>query len=98
MNELDDAKAALIYEFEHLLHTRKDLLGNAACGRKIHNVIIEYIRANETQASCVNGLRSLMLDSGVLEEDFNREILPEISAFYRAKELIDAGYFNWLKK
>ena len=98
MDELNDAKEALIYEFSHMRHTVNDLLGNAGCERKIHRVIVAYVKSNFSQESCEEELHSLMLESGVAEENFVNEIVPEIKAFYRGKELIETGYFDYLKR
>ena len=97
MTDLERAKLILIQELENMPHTRYDLLGNAACGRKIKNVIKAYILEHFEQSICMSELKSLMIESGVSEESFEKEIIPEIDIFYRAKALLDEGYFNELK-
>lgn len=94
MTDLERAKQILREEFERMPHTKKDLLGNAACGRKIREFIMAYISNGATLSTCGDEARSLMIDSGVSEESIEKEIMPEIAAYYRAKELADNGYFN----
>lgn len=98
MADLERAKQNLCDEFERMPHTRRDLLGNAACDRKIRGLILAYILEGILQNTCEAETRTLMIDSGVLEENFKKEIIPLINAYYKAKELIDAGYCNDLKK
>jgi len=92
MTNLENSKQNLLHEFESMPHTRRDLLGNAACYRKIRELIICYILNGENQRTCIDEMKCLMIDSKVLEEDFKKEILPLIDAFYKAKDLIDKGY------
>ena len=92
MNELEKAKRYLIDEFEKMPHTRRDLLGNAACGRKIKNLIIAFLKAKKPQSTCVTEMKSLMIDSGVKEESFEMELIPYIDSWYKAKDLLDNGY------
>ncbi len=81
MTELERAKQRLYEEFENMPHTRYDLLGNAACGRKIRNLITAYIVEQKQQSECVAEIKSLMIDSGVVEENFEKEIVPYIDAY-----------------
>jgi methyl coenzyme M reductase beta subunit len=92
MNELENAKQNLREEFQRMPHSRHDLLGNAACGRKIKNLIIAYILENVSQNTCVENIQRIMLEEGVIKEDFEKEIVSYIDAYYKAKELIDRGY------
>lgn len=55
---------------------------------------MEYISDGATLSICRDEVKSLMIDSGVSEKRFEIEIMPEITAYYRAKELVDNGYFN----
>lgn len=73
-------------------HTRYDLLGNAACGRKIKELIMAYIKDGVAQDKCMTEIKSQMVDFGILENNFEKEIVPYIDAYYKAKELIDKGY------
>lgn len=84
-------------EFERMPHTRYDLLGNAACGRKIKRLIIAYILERAESSTCKDEIKSLMIEFGVSEEMFEKEIMPEIDTFYKAKELIDQGYCSEFK-
>lgn len=97
MTRLENAKDALCQEFERFPYTRNDLLGNAGCARKIREVIISFIIAQQAYGTCLDETRSLMIDHGVTEEVFEDKIAPYIDAFYKAKELIDAGYCDKLK-
>lgn len=94
MTELERAKLTLIDEFEMMPHTRKDLLGNAACARKIKDLIMSFVKENAEESTCKDEMKSLMIESGVSEENFEKEIIPEINVYYKAKELIDKGYYN----
>jgi hypothetical protein len=96
MNNLESARNSLINELETMSHTRRDLLGNAACARKTRELIIAYIRNNYGQNECLDELNSIMVGLGVLEKDFEKEVLPLIDTYYKAKELIDKGYCNSL--
>ena len=97
MTNLENSKQNLLHEFESMPHTRRDLLGNAACARKIRELIIANILNKVKQSTCVDELNDLMVvELGVLEEDFKKEILPLIDTFYKAKKLIDCGYCNEL--
>jgi len=97
MNNLESAKNNLINELKNMPYTRRDLLGNAACARKIRELIIANILNMVEQSTCVDELNDLMVvELGVLEEDFKKEILPLIDTFYKAKKLIDCGYCNEL--
>ena len=98
MSDLEKAKQRLLEEFQLQPHTKSDLLGNAACGRKIRALIIQYILSAKVQSICYDEIKTLMIDSGVVEEQFEKEIAPNIDAYYKAKELIDAGYCNDLIK
>lgn len=98
MTRLENAKDVLCQEFERFPYTRNDLLGNAGCARKIREVIISYIIAQQTFDTCLVEARNLMIDHGVAEEAFEDKIVPYIDALYKAKELIDAGYCDELKK
>ena len=98
MSDLEKARLILQRELVENPHTRKDLLGNAACGRKIRNLIIQFILAKKDQGQCLDELKVLMLNSGVMEDDFEKEIVPFVDTYFKAKELIDAGYCNDLKK
>lgn len=98
MNDLERAEQTLRNEFIDQPHTKHDLLGNAACARKIRNLIVAYIKDNIEKSKCSVEIKSLMLDSGVAEEYYLKEIEPYIDSFYRAKELIDYGYCDVLKK
>ncbi len=51
-----------------------------------------------TLSTCRDEVKSLMINSGVSEKSFEKEIVPEISVYYKAKELIDNGYFNYHKE
>ena len=97
MIELEEAKQKLREELECMPHTRFDLLGNAACGRKIRNIIIAYIFKDISQSECTDEIKALMIESGVLEKNFEEEIKPYIDVNYKAKELIDKGYCNEIK-
>lgn len=92
MNELEEAKQILREEFQRMPHSRHDLLGNAACGRKIRILIIAYILENVSQKICVEDIKRIMLEEGVIKEDFEKEIVSYIDTYYKAKELIDRGY------
>ena len=94
MTNLERAKQNLREEFERMPHTQYDLLGNAACSRKIRAVIMAYVSDGVMLSTCRDEVKSLMVDSGVSEENFEKEIMPEIVGYYKAKELIDYGYFN----
>ena len=98
MTNLERAKESLREEFERMPHTRYDLLGNAACNRKIRAVIMAYVSEGVMVSTCKDEVKSLMADSGISEEDFEKEIMPEIVGYYKAKELIDNGYFNSQKE
>lgn len=98
MIRLENAKEVLCQEFERLPYTRNVLLGNAGCARKIREVIISFIIAQQTFDTCLVETRNLMIDYGVAEEAFEARIAPYIDAFYKAKELIDAGYCEEIKK
>lgn len=93
MKNIEDAKQILVNEFNDAPYTRNDLLGNAACNRKIKDLIICYILNRISQAECEKEIRTLMIDSKVLEEKIENDILPLIDMYYKAKELVDAGYF-----
>ena len=92
MTELERAKQRLCEEFENMPHSRYDLLGNAACGRKIRAFIIANINEHIPQGDCTAEMRTLMIDSGVVEENFEKDIAPYIDTYFKAKELIDKGY------
>ena len=98
MSDLEKAKQRLFEEFQLQPHTRYDLLGNATCGLKIRTLIIQYILSAKVQSICYDEIKSLMIDSGVVEEQFEKEIAPYIDAYYKAKELLDAGYCDKLRK
>jgi len=98
MTDLERAKLSLREEFERMPHTRYDLFGNAACSRKIRELIMAYILESATLCICRDEVKSLMIESGVSEKIFEKEIIPEISVYYKAKELIDNGYFNYHKE
>ena len=98
MTELEESKLILQREFADSPHTKKELLGNAACCRKIRNLIIQFILAKKDHGQCLDEIKALMLNFGVMEDDFVKEIIPFIDAFYKAKELIDRGYCNELEK
>ena len=98
MTDLERAKQNLREEFERMPHTQYDLLGNAACSRKIRALIMAYILESAMLSTCRDEVKSLMIDSGVSEKIFEKEIMPEISVYYKAKELIDTGYFNYHKE
>ena len=85
-------------EFARQPHTRNELLGNAACGRKIRKLIISHILKGEIQSECVEAMKSLMIESGVSSKSIDDEIIPYIDTYYKAKELIDNGYCNDLMK
>ena len=57
-----------------------------------------YILESATLCICRDEVKSLMIESGVSEKIFEKEIIPEISVYYKAKELIDNGYFNYHKE
>ena len=97
MIDLEEAKQNLRDELENMPHTRNDLLGNAACGRKIRALIVAQILDGATISICIDEMKSLMLEYGVIADKFNKEIIPEISVYYKAKELIDNGYCDDLK-
>lgn len=98
MTDLERAKQSLQEGFERMPHTQYDLLGNAACSRKIRTLIMTYIMESATLSTCRDEVKSLMINSGVSEKSFEKEIVPEISVYYKAKELIDNGYFNYHKE
>ena len=98
MTDLERAKQSLQEEFERMPHTQCDLLGNAACNRKIRTLIMTYILDDAALSTCEDELKSLMIDSRIAEKSFEKEILPEIIVHYKAKELIDNGYFNYPKE
>ena len=79
-------------------HTRRELLGNATCERKIRAVIIARILHKTLYGDCVELMKSLMTGEGVSKNDFEAEIIPYIDLYYKAKELIDKGYCDDLKK
>lgn len=98
MTRIEESELLLQGEFVDYPHTRKDLLGNAACCRKIRNLIIQLIVAKMDHNQCLGEIKALMLNSGVMEDDFEKEIVPFVDTYYKAKDLIDAGYCNDLKK
>lgn len=98
MTGLEESKLILQREFVDSPYTRKNLLGNAACSRKIRNLIIQFILAKKDYVQCIDEIKALMLNSGIMEDDFIKEIVPFIDAYYKAKELIDAGYCKDLIK
>ena len=97
MTDIERARQSLRNEFELMPHTQYDLLGNAACSRKIRLLITAYILDGIAQNTCRDEIKSLMIDSGVSDDSFEKEIMPEIAAYYKAKELIDKGYCNYLR-
>ncbi len=94
MTELERKKKDLQEEFERMPHTQYDLLGNAACKRKIEALIMSYISNDATLSTCKDEVKSLMIESGVSPENFEKEIMPEIAVYYKAKELINNGIFR----
>lgn len=97
MSDLERAKLSLRNDFEKMPYTRIDLLGNAACSRKIRSLIVAYILDGIELTTCNEETKSLMIESGVSDESFEKEIKPEIDAYYKAKDLIDKGYCNDLR-
>ena len=98
MTDLERTKENLQEEFERMPHTQYDLLGNAACNRKIRALIMAYISDGATLSTCGDEIKSLMIESGVSVDNFEKEIMPEITVYYKAKELIDNGYFTDYKE
>lgn len=98
MTDLDRVEQTLRNEFIDQHYTRHDLLGNAACARKIKDVIIAHILLKHLQRECVEAMKSLMMELFVAEDDFKDVIVPCIDVYYKAKELIDKGYCNDLMK
>ena len=64
MTDLERAKQSLQEGFERMPHTRYDLLGNAACSRKIRTLIMTYIMESATLSTCRDEVKSLMINSG----------------------------------
>ena len=98
MTDLEKVEQELINELKEYHYTRYDLLGNAACARKIRNVITAHILIKHTQGECEEAMKTLMIGSLVTEKDFKSVIVPYIDVYYKAKELIDKGYCNDLIK
>ena len=59
--------------------------------------ITAYILNGIELTTCNEETKSLMIESGVSDESFEKEIKPEIDAYYKAKDLIDKGYCNDLR-
>ena len=85
MKNIEDAKQILVDEFNDAPYTRNDLLGNAACNRKIKDLIFCYIREDIPQAECEKEIRTLMIDSKVLKEKIENDIVPLIDMYYKGK-------------
>ena len=98
MAELIQFEQRLREEFQNMPHTRTELLGNAACERKIRSVIIAHIIKGDLKGECIQSMKDLMIEEGVSKDSFKVEIDPYIDLYYKAKELIDNGYCEGLKE
>jgi hypothetical protein len=88
MTVLERTKKNIHEGYERRPHTQYNLLGNAACNRIIKALIMAYISNDATLSTCKNNEKSLMIES-VFGLSFEKEIMPEITTYFKTKEHIE---------